>query len=405
MMHSAAAVCGISLLCFFAISDAAESLSLPEAVAAVLENHMLVQEMRSRIRAKELGVDQASLLPNPEVEVEMIGSRGEEIEGRISQTFELGGKRAARKALARHDVTSGKTDMAIVGRDIELELYTHSLDLAAAVEKLHLVDSMRSLAAEILRETVLRVSRGAASPLDTLRLQIECDELELQQLELTQEEQGARRAFIALCGDSLARMIVPATINRSLELPEFTSAVTAIRQRPDVVGTGYALQRFDLEEALAGAERYPDLVAAAGVARNGVEKTHEPLLAAAIDLPLWNCSNRSRQIIAQERSAEELKSAYRLAQDSVQLSTLYDKFRICKKRLALLCGATVPRSEQLVAMLETKYANGTVGIAEVITARSNLLQLKAEEFDLYIEKAQVALAVMAVSGMTLDVVK
>ncbi|MBN1761442.1 MAG: TolC family protein [Chitinispirillaceae bacterium] len=405
MMHSVAAFCGILVPCCITFVNAADSLSLPEAVAAVLENHALVQEVRSRIRAKELGVDQSSLLPNPEVEVEIIGSRAEEIEGRISQTFELGGKRAARKALSRHEVSSGKAEMAIAGRDIELELYTQYLDLVAAVEKRHFVDSMRSLAAEMLRETVLRVSRGAASPLDTLRLQIECDELALQQLELAQEEQGARSAFTALCGDSLARMIVPATIHRSLELPEFTSAVTSIRQRPDVVATGYALQRFDLEEALAGAERYPDLVAAAGVARNGTEKTHEPLLAAAIDLPLWNRSNRSRQIIAQERSAEELKSAYRLAQDSVQLSTLYDKFRICEQRLALLSGATVSRSEQLVAMLETKYANGTVGIAEVITARSNLLQLKAEELDLHIEKAQVVLAVMAVSGMTLEVVK
>jgi cobalt-zinc-cadmium efflux system outer membrane protein len=141
---------------------------------------------RQRLAVAEGRLRQAGLRPNPTLEAEygspkFLGGEPEsDLSVGVSQTFELGGKRGKRVAVAQLEFNQARAEVLAFDRQFAAEIRQSYTNVLAAARQLDVLEKLVAADDEIIRVTQARLNEGDVAPLDLNLVRVESDRLKIQ---------------------------------------------------------------------------------------------------------------------------------------------------------------------------------------------------------------------------------
>ena len=364
----------------------AEPVSLSDALARGQDVSPRIAKAKAELEAADGRAMQAGVRPNPVVsaEVENFSGTGPyrtfgqtETTVAVSQPFELGGKRRARREVAAADRAIARIALRKAEADLSFDIIVSHAELRAAEERAVLARQVLARAVELARIAETLVDVGRDPPLTGLRADALLAEAKAGKLRAEAELLSARQMLALLIGS---------------EDPELSAAVQDMAPPLALVDGAQSLdERMAVAERdaaaarvkLAQAEAVPDVTASGGV-RNFRESGDTAfIVGVSIPLPVFN---RNRGNIAAARADGDAAQAG-LAQ--TRLNARFSRrdaelmLAAANERVAALSGASLFQANEAARIAEIGYQQGKFTLIELIDAQeaqtsANLKLIEAE---------------------------
>ncbi len=368
--------------------EASASLSLAHALHRAAEHNPTLNAARYNERAAEALTEQASLRPNPtlEVSLENFGGSGalrgvDEFETTVQarQRFERGDKRNKRLAVARRDrdIVAGNLDLQRI--DVLTATTIAYIETLAGQQRLILAAQPLDLSRETLAAAEARVEAGVASPAEPARARAA---IASAKLEYARAESALTRARATLAAQWGQRTEDVPVLYGVIHVPE---ALPAENTFPAGIG---AHPRLKLQQAIIAsrrssleleqAEASSDITVGAGVRylRNGSDAG----LVAGFSIPL-SFRNRNQGNI---RAARETLTGAEQSVAAVK-NRLHAEFNAAWQDLTAAHTAVqtlrrdaLPATKEAHAFVQRAYSEGQLPLIDVLDAQRALISLQSE---------------------------
>ncbi len=357
-------------------------LDLPTAISRVVGNHPALSVAEAEILATQSEALQAGLWQNP-----VLGAEAENVFGSgdysggdsaeytfsLSQTFQLGGKRAKRKeaALLRSEVAQWNLE----GRRRAVERITIRAfyTALAADARLSLAAEQVQLAQTVVEKAEHRVAAGRAHRLEISRAQLELAdaELEVQNMELALNTSktmlaalwGGSSAEVGSLEGNLEQVAAPVSaaqlLNRLSQHPELLQAEAQIRQR-------------QADVSAANAERIPDVDLGAGFRL--LEESNDQAFVFGLSVPLaFGNRNQGNREAARIRTlqAEDQRMAIQLGLQQ-ELLDKTRKVQVAYAQVSSLKEKQLPTANKAFEEATDGYEKGLFGSLDLLDAMRGL---------------------------------
>ncbi len=363
-------------------------LTLAQTLALAAERSPALTVQAYQERAAAGLIEQAGLRPNPILEASLENIHGSgRVQGlrrleatvQASQTFERGGKREKRVAVASRDRETAAKEFSVRRGEILAATASAYVAALAAQQRLALAAEPLRLARETIAVIDSRVRAGAGSQVESARARVGFVTAEAEFARAEASVISTRAALAATWGGNLAE--VPA-VTGTLRVPEALPAEAALRARLA------AHPRLDLQQAviasrraaldLAQAQATQDVTASGGMRflRDGTDAA----FVAGVSVPIpYRNKNQGNIRAARETLAgaehsvraveSELRAAFTAAwQDLVAAHAIAQKLR----REAL------PATEEAHAAVRRAYEAGPIPLIDVLDAQRALVALRRD---------------------------
>lgn len=367
------------------------ALTLDQAISRALQSAPRAAAAQARVDAAAATVDQAGVLPNPEFGVEVENFEGSgpfrgfdsvETTYGLSQTIELGGKRAARvdaagaaRRAAAHDLTATRLDLV---RDVRVAF----AEAAAAAEAVALAEERVRLAREVERSIQARAEAGRETNVQLSRAEVARRQAEIAQEQARRRAQAGRQALGGLIGMNQAEFSLDASWFGKLDLPpglaDAAPAETAdlLRRQADVL-------RGRAEVELERSRAVPDLTVSAGVRRFHDTDDNAFLVGVSIPIPVFN---QNRGAIARAR-AEVTAAEAELAAERIDLARRITAARAnleaARETASALREQVVPTAERAFDFAQDGYRLGKFSYLDVLDAQRTLAEARRDLIDAF----------------------
>jgi cobalt-zinc-cadmium efflux system outer membrane protein len=342
-------------------------------------------------RAAEARGLQASLRPNPEldVEVESLGGRGErsgfdaaEITISLGQLIELRGKRDKRIRVASLETELAEWDFESQRLDTLRDVTQAFVAVLAAQERLALAEQLRDLSGQAQSAVAQRVEAGKDSAVENLRADVvfSMSRIEFQKASraLTAARRnlaavwGARTAsFEAAAGDFYAVTPAPSALDTDELIaanPDLARWVIEQRQRQAAL---------DLERARATS----DITVAAGVQHFRESDDSAFMVGLALPIPLFDRNQGGIEEATanlakarKQQQAAEIEIAAMLAEAVNGLAAAYDEAHILRADV-------LPRAQQAFEAAQQGYREGKFDYLYVLDTQRTFFETKVQYID------------------------
>jgi cobalt-zinc-cadmium efflux system outer membrane protein len=176
--------------------NSSRAITVEQAIGLALAHNPLVSANDATVRAAVGRERQAAAYPNPELELEVedvgLGAAGDDFATsiytvRLGQTFELGGKREARRRLAALQRELVGRETAIAEADLVAAVKAGFYELLTTQERVRALRTQRKLATEIRDTVAERVRSGKVSPVALTKAEVKLAgaEIDLRRAERT----------------------------------------------------------------------------------------------------------------------------------------------------------------------------------------------------------------------------
>lgn len=383
-------------LCLAAISGAqaaplpeGPALSLREALARTLEGSPALAAYSWEVRAAEARELQAGLRPNPELEfeVEELGVGSEEVEATVllSQTIELGGKRAARIRLARSDQDLSRWDYERARADALERTAGAFVEVLGAQDRQALALELARLAEAVWETIDARVQAGRVSPLEADRAQVLLSLARLDVEDAGNALEAARQRLAANWGALMPDFgAVRGHLDTLHSLPEYEAVRAQCAQSADLARWEDEIRRSAAAVTLARSERIPDPALRLGYRRTGFSSRRQDnsvVLGFSIPLPLFDRNQgniREAEHLAR-KTGEERRAAE--ADHHAALNEAYQCALAAYRRASQLKEAVLPQAASVSERTREGYAQGKFGYLEVLDAERAHFDLRTQYLD------------------------
>lgn len=363
-----------------ASSDAAESLSRSQAVAAALRSNPAIASAQLSADAARQSARGARALSNPEVTLapSIAGEAGADSALIFSQPLELNGVRKTRGGIAASQAVAAGFDADAARREIVLRVNQAYWDVARCQEFVKLNQENIAYLDSLNSAVQKQLDAGAVPGSQLIKTEVELamarQELARAELELA----NAKASLSALMNraDNDYAATDPLTFTDTTPDRDALLA-SALSSRPEVAAAAAQVQAARGEIRAAKLRRAPDV---ALQARKGAfEAGSDRGVALAISLPLLDWGSvradvRRAEITAEsrQRHLEAVKTSLSLeVEQSTQLVTTSS--RVVREYQSGILG----RSEELAQMARTGYEKGATSYLEVLEAQRTLRSVKA----------------------------
>jgi cobalt-zinc-cadmium efflux system outer membrane protein len=303
-----------------AAAEPSRVLTLDAALLLTREHHPLLRATLRKSDAAAFLVEDAARWPNPSLEAGVENLGGGELAGKtesfvaISQPFEFGGDRTARRGLASARAEEARAGVAQQTRDAEAVTTEGFLAAWLLQERIRRLRAAEGMAGEAVRAASERLASGAAPPYERLRAESFLALREIERAGLADDLAAAKRRLgLQWNGpfefDSLSLADPPDQAPASLE-----ESLAGIAHHPARRAAEASLEAGAWRTRLARAARVPDLELAAGVRRLEESGATGFTAAISVPLPVWNPQS------GDVRAAEAEHDAARLIARSTSLS-------------------------------------------------------------------------------------
>jgi cobalt-zinc-cadmium efflux system outer membrane protein len=373
------------------------ALTQEQAVQNALANNRELAAARVRVEEAKARLMQASLWPNPELELggrfdSAFGDEGEYgYAATINQPFSIGGRVGARKSVARVQIERVQSDV----RDLECRtaaaVRTEFAELFAIQAQAQLQTFMVGLNDGLLAATQQAQGRGQATENDINTLLIVRQQAAQKLARLETQVHSRLLRLNRLMGQPPQYEFIAAdesTLPAQSDLSAFTLE-RALRQRPDFAAAQLDAVLARDEQGLAKAERFEDW--RIGV---GYEQEHSVVDGAppqqtdrfvgmklTIPRPLFDRKQgRIRETIAMEDRTQKTVEALRI-QIGQELADAQYRVKMLAPLLESYRDGLLESAEEQLKRIEDGYRSGLSSMADVIQSRRQFNDLKSSYID------------------------
>ena len=334
---------------------------------------------------------QAALRPNPTLQLstENLGTGLREDTLAVAQTVELGGKRAARMALADRQMALAHGRLAQTRAQLHADFRQAFVELLAAQARRALAERGLALTERDAASVRQQIAAGRLAQVAAARADLELTNARLQASRARSDLKRAQRRLGAVVGNPARAVAVAGELGALPRLPALSALEAALSSAPALAAASAETARRAAQIRLEQTERYGDLTLSAGV--RYVNELHDPagVLQLSVPLPLANRNqgNLARaQGAAEQAAALEQATRLELARD---LEDAYLRYQAAAHSVAEIRASVEPAARSTLNALRRGFELGKFGLMELLDARRMLLQTRGQLIDAMLE-AQLA---------------
>ena len=383
------------------------TLTLRGALRLALLQNPELAAADTEIRAAEARQLQAGLLTNPFVEAtaeNVLGSGpyrgGRATEGTIqlNQLVELGGKRAARLAVAGRG-------RELAGFDYEgkrLEVFGRVTGLfvqaLAAQRRLALAQETRRLTEGIIPAIEQRIAAGAANAVEAVRARTAAASILIEETQAERDLAQARGRLAATWGAREARFsTVTGDLERLPAMPAFDTLTGRLEGSPALARFPTEIEQRQAQLSLAKAAAVPDPTFGGAYRRFAETGDNAAVLQVQIALPVLNANQGNiREARANVIKTAQLQQAT-AAGLSAQLNDAYRAAVAARRDVATLRDQVLPGAEEAFRLLTEGFSTGRYGQLELLDARRTLVTARGQ---LLVAQSAYHQALAEIAGLT-----
>ena len=356
-----------------------------QAQALALLQHPRLAAFGWEVRAGEARTLQASLPPNPEVEIEvenfagsgeLRGFRSTEITIHLSQLIELAGKRQKRTRVAALERDLVTWDYEATRIDVLTQVTQAFVEVLSAQERLRLAPGAGAPGAS--RCSALRRSGSGPArcrPWKRREPRWPCRPVALP-LERTQRElEAARQRLVVIWGGRTPAFdSAEGTLEPIAAIPSAARLAERIAQNPDIARWVTEMAQRQAALDLAGAQRVPDPTIGGGFRHIRETGDNAMVMAFSIPLPVFN-RNQGGVLEARYRLAK-VEEERRAAEVQVRtaLAEAYGALASAFVEATRLQNEVLPGAQQAFDAVSEGYRQGKFGFLEVLDAQRTLFE-------------------------------
>lgn len=369
------------------ISEPTGVLQRQQALDLAMTHNPGLMASQAEIQALQGIAEQASTLPNPEIEVlrenfgndRLQGTDGPTTTLAMWQLLELGGKRGARRDSANALHVGAEQDYLLARAMLRAEVNQAYTELLAAQARQQLARDMIALAEETHRTVAETVKAGKVSPLEETRAGIILASARLDTEQAERDLMTARSRLSATWASAHPLFTEAETDWDPLpELPPIDALAARLPESPEMTRWASTVTQREAEQGLARAQRIPDLTVRAGIKRYEELNEDVYLVGASIPLPLFNRNQGSvREANARLEQArhEQGSTAGRLGQ---QLNDSYSRLQGARARAIGLKQVVIPAAEQVLQATREGYRHGKFRLFDVLDAQRTVYTTRGQ---------------------------
>jgi len=366
--------------------EPAGALTLATARALAQAFHPAIAAAQHDLDAASGAEVQASARPNPELGllVEDTRSATRATTVQFSQPIELGGKRAARLAVAGRAQEQAAAALAAARADTGATVAAAFDALLAAQDALVLAVATLDVADRSGAVATKRVAAGKASPVEATRARIGIAEAQAAEAQAEGLVMAARRRLAANWGASQPRFDhAEGDLDAPVQLVPVATLLARLEQSPRLAQLRLERDKRGAQVALERARRTPDITLSAGMKRDAQLGRDQAVFGVAIPLPLFD-RNAGNVMEATSRAARAVADVDAARVDAnVALLQAYDAWTVATRQAMLYRDQVLPAARSAYHATARGFEFGKFAFLDVLDAQRTLLgaserQLRAQ---------------------------
>jgi outer membrane protein TolC len=393
--------------------------SLDAVVLRAIENNPVLRAEFARFEGLLLDVPQASSLPDPMAETEVMQRFAgpddmRENTVRISQTFPWFGKQRLRAQLADSTAREALEEYNTAVLDLRRDITSRWHRMAFARAQRELVSEELELVQKAHEATATLYTAGQRGIEAMLRLQTELARSREALADIDAEIAMGKAELRRMIGDASATFapVAPPEGPQELIVPDAESLVAlALEIQPELARYDRRREQALLSKRLAQADYYPDFTV--GVGYQGAGERPGGILAPLADdrtdswsamigmnIPLPNARRRAAREQALKRLEEAELRREEAANDIIEeIRVAHARIESLVRRMTLLRRNILPLAEQTRAAMQAAYESGQATLVDLVDTQRAILAVRRDLLivrrDYYIALADLECAVCA----------
>jgi cobalt-zinc-cadmium efflux system outer membrane protein len=367
-----------------------DQLTLEDALALTLMYNPELQMYSTEIQIQEARALQSSLFPNPEIEgeIEEFGGTGPrkgfssaETTIKVSQIFELGGKRKKRTSIGLFEKKLAQWDLERKKLDVITKTKIAFIDLILLQEKLALSEHLIQLAKEVHSTIEEKVNAGKVSPLEGKKANIALSFSQLEMGKIHRDILVAKQYLSSLWGDLKVKVQgvvgdLKVTHPKALE-HNFDQA----KENPDLARLNTEMLRSQAIFQLEQANRIPNLTISAGVKHFEETSDQAYLVGLSFPLPLFdrNQGNYSASLYEDKKAKES--SFLEKNRIENELLRLHQEADFTFTEITTLEKNILPNAEESFTDSKEAYLQGKRDYLDLLDAQRTLFEVKVKHLE------------------------
>lgn len=372
-------------------------LSYSEFMQRVASSNLQYAAQRYEVSIAEAAAAAARLWPNPELELvterERVGAGEDPARPArglgVVQTFELGGKRAARIEAARAAREVEAQSLKDFWRELEGEASIAFIEALRARELFNELNRAHELARDLIEATQLLFDTGDIPEVDLLQLRVEERQIRGDMLAARSESLAAAFELNRFLGSEYADVFYAP--RGRLRFPDLTPnrremVRRALENRPDLKAADYAVEEGRAESRLARAERIPDVEVGLGfidereaptaAGRSPRVRTWE--LSVTVPIPVFDSGRQEWRMARYRETQLELARQDLEVQVRQEVRQAHAAYEGSRQRLSQFEEEILEASREVVAAKLLSYQQGETSLLEVLDAQRTANELQSE---------------------------
>ncbi len=374
------------------VGEPGGEITLEKAVTAALVRNPTLAAWSWAARAREAGVVQAGLLPNPtlDVELENVAGSGQrqgvdqaETTIQLSQLVPIGGKLAMRRGVADSRGELARWDYEVARIDVLTSTTKAFVALLGAQQRLDLLVELEKLARDGVDSSASRVRAGAAPVVARTRAEVVLLSVQLDRAQAERDLESRRVALSATWGSSAPTFsgALGDLSSGLVEPPPLAQLSARAASNPDLARWGAELEAREASLSLAKALRLPDPTFRLAGRHFNANDDGALVFGVSLPLPLFNRNQGNALAAAHEverAHAQQMASALAvrssLARTYQELSAAFNLARSLREE-------TLPVARRAFEGTREGYRRGTFRYLDVLDAQRTLFNLRSREVD------------------------
>lgn len=361
-------------------------LTLTQALQRVRQNHPLLIAAKQRVAMFEGERWEAGLKPNPTFTVSSENIPLDPPEGGFSfkrtvdwfayfsQTFERGNKRELRLAAAERAIEVANREAEVLERQLVYDVKVAYQQAVATRERIELLRENLTQLSQLVKLNEVRVSAGYTAEGDLIKTRLEAQRTDYTYRKTLLEYDRAKIALLKAMGESSFEMDFE--LAERLEFRFVALNATALQdaalRRSNIKTIEARLEHARAQLRLEQAKAKPDLTAAFGYKRNGIDNALYG--AVSIPVPLYN---RNQGMIARAQAEVTMYESEMRFERAVVLAEVTAARRAVaanEQQLAALRAEFLRNADESQQVSLAAYREGATDLLHVIDAQRTRTQ-------------------------------
>lgn len=388
------------------------AMTLEQALELALEHNPELKVSSLDVSAAQAARLQASLRPNPELEVEVeevggAGNRsgfdGAETTVAVAQPIETAQKRSRRTALASLEEELAEWDYKARRLDVIRDVTEAFAAVLSWQQRLALAEDVVRIAEQANNAVAQRVEAGRDSPIELTKSSVALAAARIEPERARRALESAKRTLAATWGANVAGFdSVTGEFDNIAPVPANSDMGRLVKQNPDVARWDTEIERSRSALELAKARAAPDVTLSGGLRRFNETDDSAAVFGVSIPLPVSDRNQgeirRATYLLA--RAEQSGKAA--LVRILAELEEAVQRLASAYVEVTALKNDVLPGAQSSFEAVSEGYRDGKFDYLQVLDAQRTLVEARSRYVESLAEYHETRAAVERLIGQPLD---